>query len=252
MKWLTFFFPFALLKQVFGFALNSLESLMGKGQYKDLALLMVAFVAGFFVYTPIHELLHAGAALLFGGTVEELAISPEYGGALLAKVFPFVVTESEYAGQLSGFSVPNYWAYAGVDWAPYLLSLPGIALIAKAVQKQKTGLGGLGFLLAFIPVTQFSGDFFEMWSLIFTQIHEALDPALAPGAFVSDDAFKLFGALQENGTLGFRTAGLWLLNLLLGLYTSIWLLSIQWRLARFFMPDFPPFRIKTTEATAVS
>ena len=68
-----------------------------------IAKLLVAAVATWWVYVPIHELLHVAGCLLTGGTVSELQVAPIYGGAWLARVFPFVVSGGDYAGRLSGF-----------------------------------------------------------------------------------------------------------------------------------------------------
>ena len=45
--------------------------------------------------TLLHELLHAAACLAAGGEVTRLEIAPQYGGGLMARVFPFVVSGGE-------------------------------------------------------------------------------------------------------------------------------------------------------------
>src|SRR5262249_2715862 len=60
-------------------------------------------LAGWWIYVPVHELLHAAGCRLTGGGVTRLEIGAVYGGALLSRVLPFVVAGGEDAGRLSGF-----------------------------------------------------------------------------------------------------------------------------------------------------
>lgn len=227
MKWISWLWPYQEIKAVLQETFKCLEKLMASGKYSDIVLLMVGFIGCFFVYTPIHELFHVFATWGTGGEVRELALDPMYGGTILAKIFPFVVPESDYAGQLTGFSVPNYWAYALVDWAPYILSLPGLWILTRTTAGGKTLLAGAGFMLTFVPITQFSGDFYEFWSLITTQILEARRPGLEAGAFIADDGFKVAGELWENGQFFALEGLLWFTNITLGLYAALWFLSVQ-------------------------
>ena len=55
-------------------------------------LLMAGLAAGWWLYVPIHELMHALGCLATGGGVSELRIQPLYGGRLLSHVFSFVVS----------------------------------------------------------------------------------------------------------------------------------------------------------------
>ena len=68
---------------------------------RGLAFAALGLFAGWWLYVPLHELLHAAACRLAGGGVSRLEIEALYGGALLARVFPFVVPASVYAGRLS-------------------------------------------------------------------------------------------------------------------------------------------------------
>jgi hypothetical protein len=65
--------------------------------------LVGAAVAGWWIYLPIHELLHALGCLAGGGTVSRLEIDAIYGAALLQRAFPFVAVGSAYAGLMTGF-----------------------------------------------------------------------------------------------------------------------------------------------------
>ena len=177
-------------------------------------------------YVPIHELIHAGACLLCGGTVEELAIDSRYGGAWLAKVFPFVVADSEYAGQLTRFSIPNGVAFAFVDLAPYLLSLFGVTLLEVSRRRGSAALFSLGFLLAFAPVISVTGDYYEAASQVTSYLAASLDSDLPGGVLVSDDVFRLINELGEAGRMG---PGI-VIFLVLGLLASVHLVLVTFAL----------------------
>jgi hypothetical protein len=86
--------------------LNGLDRCLSrspKGGLRSLAVIFLGLLVGWWIYVPVHELLHAAACAVAGGGVSRLEIDSMYGGALLARVFPFVVSGSEYAGRLSGF-----------------------------------------------------------------------------------------------------------------------------------------------------
>src|SRR5262245_10080862 len=77
---------------------------------RSLGPVVLGLGVGWWLYVPLHELLHAAACAATGGRVERLEIDAIYGGALLARVLPFVTGASSYAGRLSGFD-PR-----GSDW----------------------------------------------------------------------------------------------------------------------------------------
>ncbi len=193
--------PFLALKPAFRLTMNGFEQLLLRGGNSALIGMMVSLVVFWHVYTPVHELLHVAACLSGGGTVSELALKPQYGGTLLAEVFPFVVADSDYAGQLTGFTTPNDWVYAWVDLAPYLLSLPGLVLLVIAVQRRRVVLFGPAMVLTWVPLMSFSGDFFELVSLVATRLVPWLDATQPARLLVSDDGFKLVGVLAEAGLL---------------------------------------------------
>src|SRR2546422_938155 len=70
----------------------------------SLLLLLSSVVASWWVYVPVHELLHAVACVISGGEVRTLNISPIYGGVYLSRWLPWVQAGGEYAGRLSDFS----------------------------------------------------------------------------------------------------------------------------------------------------
>lgn len=177
------------------------EAILIEKGMKGFFILMLCLVIFWHIYTPIHELLHVLGCWITGGEVTELALKPQYGAHLLKKIFPFIVADSDYAGQLTGFSVPNDLAYMVVDFLPYVLSIPGMALFVWAYQRKSAVLFGIATILGLIPIFAIPGDFFEAASLLTSRLASVLDSSLAPRDLVSDDVFKLIGSLGESGFL---------------------------------------------------
>ena len=225
----TLLMPWTIFLPALRHSLAVFESLLDRGDMRNLILSILGLVVFWHVYTPIHELLHAGACLLGGGTVEELAIKAQYGGALLQHVFPFVVAESDYAGQLTGFSTPNDWVYAFVDLAPYILSLAGLGLIEWCRRSGRAFLFGLGILLAYIPFMSVTGDYYELVSLATTRL---TDGTVDPRILVSDDVFKLIGDLKQGGQLTTRHLVLVVLGMAGSIYAALMTLACQVLIAR--------------------
>jgi hypothetical protein len=93
--------------------------------WQAFVIVILAGAAAWWIYVPVHELLHALGCVMTGGSVGELQIAPRYGGTLLARVFPFVVGHSDYAGRLSGFDTKGSdWIYLATDVMPYVLTVP--------------------------------------------------------------------------------------------------------------------------------
>ena len=167
---------------------------------------IAAFVAAWFVYVPVHELLHAFGCLATGGEVTRLEIAPEYGGALLARVFPFVVSGSDYAGQLTGFDTHgNDATYLVTVLAPYALTvLAGVPALERVAQPGlrpalRPWLFGASIPVAFAPFISLAGDYYEAGSIVVTRIAHAIDGSLAPARWRSDDLFALAGKLGAGG-----------------------------------------------------
>jgi hypothetical protein len=165
-----------------------------------------AFVAAWFVYVPAHELLHAFGCLAAGGDVTRLEIAPEYGGALLARVFPFVVSGSEYAGRLTGFDTHGSdVTYLVTVFAPYLLTiLVGVPLLQRSVQRGvrpalRPWLFGASMPVAFAPFISLTGDYYEAGSIIVSRIAHAVDSSLTPARWRSDDLLVLAEKLSAGG-----------------------------------------------------
>ena len=175
-----------------------------------LGLTLVSLLAAWYVYVPIHELLHALGCLATGGEVSVLEIQPQYGGTLLAQVFPFVVAGGEYAGRLSGFETHGSdWVYLATDALPFTLSVAvGVPLLRACGRAPRPLWLGPGVVLGLAPFYNLPGDYYEMGSILATATAGAL--LGPPGAFDglrSDDVFLLLGRWSEDASaLGLTSA----------------------------------------------
>ena len=163
---------------------------------RGLVLVFAGLVAGWWIYVPIHELLHAAGCVAAGGSVSRLEIDGLYGGALLARIFPFVTAGSDYAGRLSGFDTGGSdLVYLATDLAPFLLTVfPGVWALRRAgAAGAATGFGfSLPFALA--PFLSLTGDAYEIGSIVVTR----LPPWSESGLLRGDDAVQLAGRLAET------------------------------------------------------
>ena len=182
----------------------AIDTLAQSGMEAWLAL-AAAFVVTWFVYVPVHELLHAYGCIVAGGEVTRLEISPEYGGALLARVFPFVVAGSEYAGQLTGFDTHGSDAiYLATVLAPYLLTIfPGVMLLERRANAGRSlvlhaAAIGVALPLAFAPFISIAGDYYEAGSIVATRLAQDSGWLPDPTRLRSDDVFKLADRLRAE------------------------------------------------------
>jgi hypothetical protein len=212
--------------------LDTLEALLSRKGWAGLAAAFAAMVLFWFLYVPLHELLHAAGCALSGGEVRELALQPRYGAGLLKEIFPFVVPGSGYAGRLTGFSVPGRFSYLLVDLFPYLPSLFGVALIRLAGRRSRPALFGPAVLLAFMPVIAVPGDYHEAVSLFTSPLLETLAPGTPAGLLVSDDAVKLFLELRETGRLTAATLAVFAGGLFLSVLLAAATLALEAGIAR--------------------
>ena len=169
-------------------------------------LLVVAMLAAtWFVYVPSHELMHAYGCIAAGGSVTRLEIAPEYGGALLARVFPFVVSGSSYAGRLTGFDTHGSDAiYLVTVLAPYLLTIfAGVPLLVRAARPMRNDaippfVFGASLPLAYAPFISIFGDYYEAGSIVVSRLAHAIDSSLPVARWRSDDLFKLIDSLSSQ------------------------------------------------------
>ncbi len=146
--------------------LDGLERVLD-GRLSRLAAVFAGLAAGWWVYVPVHELLHAAGCRLAGGRVDRLDIDPLYGADLLARFFPFVHAGGEYAGRLSGFDTGGSdLVYLATDLAPFLLALlPGLWAVRCAVRRRAPFWFGAALPPAFSPWLSATGDAYEIGSL---------------------------------------------------------------------------------------
>ena len=161
-----------------------------------------SLVVTWFVYVPIHELLHVAGCILAGGEVTELEIAPQYGGRILAQYFPFIVAESEYAGRLTGFTREPDPIYLATVFGPFVLTvLFGVPLLRTCTRAWHPIRLGAGIVVGLAPLYNLFGDYFEMGSIIMTRIATVVglgSGSLAYGSLRSDDVFKLVGTIFTN------------------------------------------------------
>lgn len=164
------------------------------------------FAAAWWVYVPVHELLHAFGCIVTGGSVTRLEIDARYGAALLQRLFPFVAVGSEYAGQLTGFDTRgNDLIYLATDFTPFLLTiLIGVPLLLAAARTTRRGvrssfLLGVALPVALAPFTNLAGDYYEMGSILLSRAALPLVPGLDLGRWRSDDLLKTANELLFQG-----------------------------------------------------
>jgi len=169
---------------------HGLDRCLDRG-VRGLLLAALGLLAGWGIYVPVHELLHAAGCLAAGGAVTRLEIDRLYGGAALARVFPFVVPASDYAGRLSGFDTRGSdWIYLATDLGPFLLTLlPGVWLLRRAARAGNALVYGAALPFAMAPFLSLTGDAYEIGSIVTTR----LPPWAAPATrelLRGDDLFK--------------------------------------------------------------
>jgi hypothetical protein len=176
-------------------AIRGLDGCLDSG-VRALALAALGLLAGWWLYVPLHELLHAAACRAAGGQVSRLEIEAVYGGALLARVFPFVVPASDYAGRLSGFdSRGSDLIYLATDLGPFVLSLfPGVWALRRAAAARRPLLFGASLPFALSPFLSLTGDAYEIGSILVTRLPPWAAPAVR-GLLRGDDLGKKISAL---------------------------------------------------------
>ena len=164
--------------------------LAGARARRALAALLLSTLGAFYLYVPVHELLHAFGCRAAGGRVTTLLIAPLYGGVLLERMLPFVRAGGDHAGRLSGFDTgTSDFVYLFTDLAPYLLSLASFSLLRSARRRRSALLFGLGAVLVAAPLMGLVGDYFEMAGIL-------VSDALVGIGLVADDA--VVGALRSD------------------------------------------------------
>lgn len=182
-------------------AVAALETLADRPRpWTSMALLALAALAAWFVYVPVHELLHAFGCLAAGGTVEELQLQPLYGGRLLARLFPFVHAGGPYAGRLSRFDTGGSdLVYLATDAAPYVLTVfGGFWLLDRARRRGNALLLGPAVVLVTAPLVSLPGDYYEMGSLVVSRVLESAFGATAAAGLRHDDVLALVAEFPQR------------------------------------------------------
>jgi len=180
----------------------------GRRPVGSMLLMIASLIVIWFLYVPVHELLHALGCVTTGGTISRLEISPRYGGALLARWFSFVVPGGEYAGRLSGFDTHGSdLVYLATDVTPFVLSIfLGVPLLRACTTRRRPILLGAGVVVGLAPFYSLPGDYYEMGSIIVTRAVTVVGSGSGAIAFAgirSDDVFKLIGDMfMRPGELG--------------------------------------------------
>ncbi len=181
---------------------------------RGLLLIAAGLFAGWWLYVPVHELMHAVACLATGGTISRLEIDPFYGGALLARLLPFVEAGGDYAGRLAGFDTGGSdLVYLATDLGPYLLTVfPGVWALRSAGRRGSAFFFGFWLPVALAPFISLTGDAYEIGSIVVTR----LPPWAGLEALRADDIFRLVPELAEladppwgGAVLAFLTGTLW-------------------------------------------
>jgi len=215
---------------------SGLESCLSKMSYFNLLIMILSFVISWWVYVPLHELGHAFGCILGGGAVSELQISPMYGAAFLKEIFPFVSVGSEYAGQLTGFDTKGSdLIYLLTDFFPFLLTIfIGVPLLRSASGSRPLSAAiklGFGLPIAFAPFISFSGDYYEMGSIIVSRIADFISSTSQFAIWRSDDVFKLAGEIffSTNPFSYIDVVGV-ILSFLLGIFLiyATYMLGVLW------------------------
>jgi hypothetical protein len=163
---------------------------------RGLLLCMAGLLLSWWIYVPIHEVLHAFGCELGGGRVWRLEIDPLYGGALLARWLPFVEAGGEYAGRLSGFDTAGSDAvHLLTTGLPFVLTLfPGVWLLRWGARRGWGLAYGAGLVPATGPFLSLTGDAYEIGSLLLTQLVPWSSEA-ARAKLVGDDVTVVAGGL---------------------------------------------------------
>ena len=170
---------------------------------RALPLLIAACAAGWWVYVPVHELMHGWGAQLGGATVTRLDIDPWYGARLLQRVFPYVHPGSAYAGQLAGFDTHGSdLAYVLAVIFPFALTVVvGIPVLVRALRATpsvtSTLLLGLVLPVAWAPILSIGGDYYELGAIAISRI--AATFGVDGGSWRGDDVFAVLGRVSNAG-----------------------------------------------------
>ncbi len=168
--------------------------------------LLAGLLLGWWLYVPVHELLHVAGCLVAGAEVSRLELSPLYLAVPLSKLFDFVAVGSDYAGQLTGFDTHGSdLAYLACVLAPYSITIfPAFYLWQRLLEREATpGLtaaaaGGALLVPVSAPILSLTGDYYEAGSILGSRLLAGpLDQPLE--RWRHDDLFLLISELDSPG-----------------------------------------------------
>jgi hypothetical protein len=187
--------------------LRLLQLLAKEFSVLNVIMLLGGVIVGWWFYVPLHELFHAWGCQLSGGHVGRLEISAEYGAQWLQQYFPYIAVGSEYAGQLVEFDTyGNDGIYIATVIAPYILTIyPGIPLFYWLLSRPWIGFAhcfALGFLVPIViaPFVSIIGDFYELGSIIMSNIGNYLYPGVDTDIWRGDDFLLVLATISPQAT----------------------------------------------------
>jgi len=179
-------------------AMLAMERVVAAEGSRGMARVLVGVLASWWVYVPVHELMHAWGCLLAGGTVTRLEIDGVYGAAWLARVFPYVSSGSNYAGRLSGFDThASDFVYLVTVFFPFTLTVfPGVLALRAVIRARRSHafLFGAAVPWASAPFVSLTGDYYELGSIMVSRAAAGWLPD-APSRWRSDDLLLLCSQL---------------------------------------------------------
>jgi hypothetical protein len=216
-------------------AWRGLEAAIPPGGVTALAVVAVSLCASWWIYVPLHELLHALGCWVTGGEVTRLEIDAVYGAALWRRLFPFVAVGShDYAGRLTGFDTHgNDLVYLATDLAPFaltvLLGVPLLQAVPGSTWRPPVRAIALGVAapVAFAPFVSLSGDYYEMGSILVSRAVALANPVF--------DVVKLAATdLPSKGGLAAADIAGLAVGAMVGLTLSFATYALGSRCARWF------------------
>ncbi len=187
--------------------LSALELCLQRASFLNLTVILLAMLLSWWIYVPLHELIHAFGCIIGGGQVSRLDISPLYGAAFLKRFFPFISVGSEYAGQLKGFNTfGNDLDYLLTDFAPFVLTVAaGLPLLysvgGRSAPLIRSITLGAAIPVAFAPFVSLTGDYYEMGSIIVSRAVSLFFTGIPVQLWRSDDVLKLVQYFFRAGML---------------------------------------------------
>jgi hypothetical protein len=219
---------------------------------RDLIWMGLGLAAGWWLYVPVHELLHALACLATGGEVTRLEIDPLYGGGVLELFIPWVAAGGEYAGRLSGFDTGGSdLVYLATDLGPFVLTLwPGVWALRRAARAGAGLFFGASLPFALAPLLSLTGDAYEIGSILVTRLPPWASEA-ASELLRGDDLLLRAKAVADAGGTPIPSPSAWaglVLATLIGLFWAFAVYAIGgWVAARLGQRPLPPLRAGADE-----